>query len=381
MNLPQVDDNQCAQCHIPQGRTGVRRFHHGRAHRADQSATAPGINFQITEGDNGGAGKTPTVTFTVKDNAGNGIPMASLTGGSNRLALVMAGPTTRLRLHQLRLGRHHPGLRLREPGPHGHLQPAMAPAPTPSPTRFRRNATGTYAIGIEGRRGLTMLPGTTQQTTTEYGGNNKVLYFSVDGSPVAPRRTVVAIANCNNCHTTPLAARRESQPDRDVRAVPQPERERFARCVQSATVPADKTQPPQGVNFALMIHKIHTGEKLGAAGLSYTIVGFGGSHNDFSDVRYPTMTPTGTTGDTAKCYMCHVNSSEAVFPIGKNTVADHARAAEPGAGHHLGLHGLPLQTVDLRARRIQHRSEVRRELRCLPRRRRRFRRRQGARRQ
>ncbi len=34
------------------------------------------------------------------------------------------------------------------------------------------------------------------------------------------------------------------------------------------------------------------------------------------------MTPTGGVADTAKCYMCHVNSSEGVFPIGKNAVAD-----------------------------------------------------------
>ena len=34
------------------------------------------------------------------------------------------------------------------------------------------------------------------------------------------------------------------------------------------------------------------------------------------------MTPTGGVGDTAKCYMCHVNGSEAVFPIGKNNVTD-----------------------------------------------------------
>ena len=33
----------------------------------------------------------------------------------------------------------------------------------------------------------------------------------------------------------------------------------------------------------MMIHKIHTGETMGAAGLTYIIVGFGGSHNDFSD--------------------------------------------------------------------------------------------------
>jgi OmcA/MtrC family decaheme c-type cytochrome len=93
----------------------------------------------------------------------------------------------------------------------------------------------------------------------------------------------------------------------------------------SATTATDKSLPPQSVNFALMVHKIHTGEKLSAAGLSYTIVGFGGSHNDFSDVRYPVMGPTGTTGDTAKCYMCHVQTpapTEAIFPIGKNNVAD-----------------------------------------------------------
>ena len=54
----------------------------------------------------------------------------------------------------------------------------------------------------------------------------------------------------------------------------------------------------------------------------YTIVGFGGSHNDFTEVRYPTMTPSGGVGDTAKCDMCHVNNSETVFPTGKNAVAD-----------------------------------------------------------
>ena len=32
-------------------------------------------------------------------------------------------------------------------------------------------------------------------------GTNQVINFSVDGSPVAPRRTVVAMANCNACHS------------------------------------------------------------------------------------------------------------------------------------------------------------------------------------
>ncbi len=104
----------------------------------------------------------------------------------------------------------------------------------------------------------------------------------------------------------------------------------------NAVVAADKALPPQSVNFAMMIHKIHTGQNMKTNfGTNYVIVGFGGSHNDFgtafasvpstipnTGVRYPAMTPTGATGDTAKCYMCHVNSSETVFPIGLNAVAD-----------------------------------------------------------
>src|SRR5207344_3497948 len=77
------------------------------------------------------------------------------------------------------------------------------------------------------------------------------------------------------------------------------------------------------VNFAMMIHKIHTGEGMKEFGVKdYVIVGFGGTHNDFSEVRYPVMTPTGGVADTAKCYMCNVNNSEALFPIGKNNVTD-----------------------------------------------------------
>ena len=97
----------------------------------------------------------------------------------------------------------------------------MSPLPVTSPrTRFPRppaandgtctytfthavpaKATGTYAIGIEGRRGLTLLPGTAQQLDHRVRRQQQVIYFSVDGIPVVPRRTVVAIANCNNCHT------------------------------------------------------------------------------------------------------------------------------------------------------------------------------------
>jgi OmcA/MtrC family decaheme c-type cytochrome len=81
--------------------------------------------------------------------------------------------------------------------------------------------------------------------------------------------------------------------------------------------------PPQGVNFNLLIHRIHSGEKLKEDGKSFTVVGFGGSHNNFTEVRYPAMSPTGAPGDRRNCAMCHVNGSEQNLAItGLNNVTD-----------------------------------------------------------
>jgi OmcA/MtrC family decaheme c-type cytochrome len=91
----------------------------------------------------------------------------------------------------------------------------------------------------------------------------------------------------------------------------------------TSVVAADQSLPNQAINFALMVHKIHTGINLQTQfNETYVIVGHGGSHNDFSTVLYPPFNNTGTPGDTTNCAMCHTNGSEAVFPIGKNPVLD-----------------------------------------------------------
>src|ERR1035437_8596933 len=94
VNLPQVDDSQCAGCHIPKGQLEFDASIIGAHTNPTESTTAPGVNVTIVSIVNGVAGKAPTVTFTIKDNSGAGISMATMTGGSNRIALVMAGPTS-----------------------------------------------------------------------------------------------------------------------------------------------------------------------------------------------------------------------------------------------------------------------------------------------
>ena len=232
-------------------------------------------------------------------------------------------------------------------------------APTPSPTPVPAGATGTYAIGIEARRGLTILPGTTKEQATEYGAKNVVKYFSVDGSPVAPRRQVVDVAKCNGCHCyLSLHGENRNQIEQCVLCHNPSENDASARRV--ATGPADKALPPQAVNFALMVHKIHTGEKMTTDfNTNYTIVGFGGSHNDFTDVRYPAMTPTGGVGDTAKCDMCHVNNSETVFPIGKNDVADTQGKLNPAPATTSACTACHQNNVRSAHAHVQHRPQVR----------------------
>jgi OmcA/MtrC family decaheme c-type cytochrome len=78
----------------------------------------------------------------------------------------------------------------------------------------------------------------------------------------------------------------------------------------SATVASYKTQPAQGINFNLLVHRIHYGINMQAVNRTYVVVGYGGSINDFSSTLFPPLSPTGTATDTQNCSMCHVNSSE-----------------------------------------------------------------------
>jgi len=326
-HLPQIDDTQCAGCHIPQGELPFDASIIG-AHTVDDEAPGiPGLNFTLTKVTNGTPGKAPTVTFTVLDNKGNGVPMSTFTANSGSLSLTMTGPTTDY--GNVSFGSDTTAT----PGYVTESVVAGATCTSAGTCTYTfthpvpATAKGTYAIGIEGRLSTTLLPGTTQAVTTSYAGTNQVIYFSVDGSPVTPRRTVVAMANCNNCHTY-LEVHGSLR--NNVTYCPvchNPSNTDFTTR-PTATVAADKTAPNQGINFALMIHSIHTGSKWAAAGLSFVIVGHGGSHNDFSNVLYPAMY-NGSVGDTANCNMCHTGGSQDVLPVGKLNVVDPAGLISP----------------------------------------------------
>lgn len=315
----QPNDTQCSTCHQPVGTNDFDASIVGAHVVPADSSYLSGLNAAITSVTGGTAGTAPTLNFTITDNKGNGIPLSKL----SNLSATMAGPTTDY-------GYTNFGVATTP----GYVTESMVTAATcnaagaciynfthPIPA----GSTGTYTIGIEARRSETIpngQPGGTQNVS--YGVTlNPVTSFSVDGSTVAPRRKIVAENNCNQCHYKLslhgglrnnveycVLCHNPSQTDAPVRP--------------NATNATDKTLPNQGINFNLLVHRIHFGPNATADGAKnpYIVVGNGGSHNDFSDVLYPPFSPQGGAGDTRNCEMCHTGGSEQNLPIGKNPVTD-----------------------------------------------------------
>lgn len=318
VDLPQVSDNQCANCHIPEGELEFDASIKG-AHTIPQlSRDLGGVVFDIQKVDNGTPGQKPTVTFDVKDKYSNRINLKDMT----RIGIVLAGPTTDYTSFKTGYVSEN-GLTATGSGPYTYTFTNAIPA----------TATGTFTIGMEGYRNATLLAGTKKQMTVRDAAINKQFNFSVDSNPVVARRTVVSIDSCNKCHffLSPHGNNRNQ----------------IGQCVlchnpvenDASRRPAAQS-PPESVDLALMIHRIHSGPRQTR---DYIIYGFGGSVNQFNDTTYPNL--------LTNCSACHVNGSETLLldnlamindtrglttPVGTNTGAClGCHTSVPAASHAL----------------------------------------------
>ena len=192
------------------------------------------------------------------------------------------------------------------PGQYRYVMKTVAPAGF--------DPTITTTIGISGSRDLT-----TFNLGTSYGG--ATYNFVPNGSAVTVTRDVIKTASCNTCHGQLafhgghafgmeycVMCHNLSLTDASTRAQS-----------TNATILA---QAPQALNFNFAVHRIHTGVNLAAMGASYIEITHNGRVDNFSNTLYPAMSPTGSTGNTQNCSMCHVNSSEQNLPDGENQVTN-----------------------------------------------------------
>jgi OmcA/MtrC family decaheme c-type cytochrome len=328
----QSDDTQCAMCHNPQGENPFDASVIG-AHWVPEDSkpgsTYPllgGVQITLNSVTNGVAGKAPTINFTLQDGNGKPLPYSSMAS----LTFVMAGPTTDYGNANFGVSTT-PGY-VTESGSATTVICSAAGACTYTFTHaIPANSTGTFAISFYGSRvAQTLLAGTTSQQTVTESPFNNVIYFSVDGSPVVNRRTVVQVSNCNVCHVS-LELHGGSRRNTDLCVMCHNPANTDFTTRPTATVVAQRTQPNLGIDFNLLVHRIHSGVNLPPLGASYTVIGFQGSVNDFTTVLYPAMSPQGTPTDLANCSMCHVNSSEQKLPLGLNATTNPQAYISPAS--------------------------------------------------
>jgi len=92
---PQLNDSACLFCHVPSGASPLST-ETAHIHPINDPAVNPGVNFSITSmgGASGGggsfqAGDKPTITFTLKDDTGADVSLASIDSTST----ILVGPT------------------------------------------------------------------------------------------------------------------------------------------------------------------------------------------------------------------------------------------------------------------------------------------------
>jgi OmcA/MtrC family decaheme c-type cytochrome len=148
-------------------------------------------------------------------------------------------------------------------------------------------AIGSFTVSLEASNNVTLMAGTTKQTAASDNASPVRTYFSVDGSPMQPRRQVVATAKCAACH-------------KDLTFVHGGRRSETQECVMCHNPTLVDSTLQQSVSYASQIHSIHRGENLKNPYMLGT--------TNYQEVRFP--------GDLRDCSTCHVNNSYQVENVG-----------------------------------------------------------------
>lgn len=274
-----LDSRLCSQCHTPDP-PGVAPI--STAHLLPtESSVAPGLNLDITdvttsEGKQNSA--LVTIDFTATDKDGAGIDDES---AFDVLGAIVAYPAPEYEnavREQLARAGSAPAAGLVNNGGGAYSYTFT----------FEPEVSGdTFAVAMEGRRAFEFRGEELEQGTA----TNGQILFTLDGSEPVARREIVDEAKCAVCH-------RELRAHGELRTG-------VGLCVMCHNANASdiarrpaEASPPTSVHFKRLIHSIHMGEELEN---DFTVFGFGGTPNDFTEVRFP--------APRQNCASCHIDGT------------------------------------------------------------------------
>jgi len=279
----QVDDTQCNVCHPPNTGLEFDLSVAGVHTMPWKSKQLTGINMAITAVTNATPGGHPVVSFTVTDNTGKAVALSAL----NSLNLTISGPTSDYGYLLPATG--YQGNFGDTPGNNPWMENALTTATAGSSGytytmigTLPSNASGTWAVGGEAYQNVTIAGSLVGQSfAARQSAFNPVYYFSVDGSAVVPRRSVVATANCNVCHETIAHHGGNERKNTDYCIL----------CHNANHV--DNNTPATTVSFRTMIMGLHMGSSLAS---KVTI-----NTTNLNGLLFP--------GDQRNCAKCHVGTT------------------------------------------------------------------------
>jgi OmcA/MtrC family decaheme c-type cytochrome len=327
---PLPNNGSCAGCHAPSGLAETSAVHAIFAKQQGERFT-----YSIEQVQNTAPGQTPSVTFRV---ARDGAPSDILSdpewqvaaGGASRLAVIIGWNTAAY---------HNTGSGNVPAQPISINPLAIGPTPaTPnpdgsftvtSPTPIPADAVGSGAAALEGHPALTN-PDTGDVERIPV--TNAVAYFPITDASAQPRRQVVDIDKCNECHAQ-LSVHGNNRTDQPQVCVICHNANATDIAVRPATLTDDAGnfidfsatgvdgEREQAIHFKTMIHAIHAGgAEHGFREEGITVYGFGRSVHDFSDVRFP--------GILSDCSICHADGSYQLPPP-EGVLATTIQTADP----------------------------------------------------
>ncbi len=309
-----ADDTQCLDCHGP---TGTVTNSEGRlvqipvAHEIRDRTAAEAFQFNILDVTGTAPGQFPSVRFSVTDptngdapyNIQTDAPFTVCAGGASRLSVDVAWSTTDYTNAGSGL---LPALPIQ-------MNPLTACGGTStdnmdgsftvtSGTAIPAGTTGSALVAIEGHPAVDAYD---DGTPDRLAVTNAVAYVAITDTTPVPRRSVVNIEKCNDCHNqlSMHGNNRTDEPEVCV-ACHNPNMtdidRRAGTCL--ATLGADDSP----IDFKRMIHAMHTS---GEIGVPFNVCGYGNSVHIF-DYIYP--------GKLNNCEGCHLEDT--YYPVDPSRV-------------------------------------------------------------
>jgi OmcA/MtrC family decaheme c-type cytochrome len=305
-----TDDTQCVDCHGPDGtvtNSEGRLVQVPVAHEIREKTAGEAFSFNILDVANTAPGDTPEITISVTDPT-NGdapydlhadAPFTACAGGASRLAVNIAWSTS----DYANIGS-------------GNL-PAVPVSMNPlaacggastdnadgtftvtSSMALPMTVSGSLSVALEGHPAVDVY---NDGSVERIAVTNAIVYAPVTDANAVPRRSIVDIQKCDDCHNQ-LSLHGNNRTDNPAVCVTC-HNPMMTDVGRRGGDPCDAILGPDDtpIDFKYMIHAIHAS---GTIGKSYDVCGFGSSVNSY-DFIYP--------GRINNCEGCHL--ADTYYPV------------------------------------------------------------------